>query len=299
MRSLIVNADGYGFTEGISRSIEECIDFGTVRSLSANVNFPRAEGLRELVRRHPDLSVGCHLNPIVGCPLLPPDEVPSLVNEQGEFFYKDFRRRFTWGLIYLDHLRAELMAQIELTRKLVGENFTHVDFHMALHKLPRLYPLFLEVALASGVGRIRTHKYLSWIHCPRQRLRHVFHLALSPVRLSKYAYNLVLRRQARVRGLAMPDAQVEITGMNTRPELIDVENYVSLLANLPDGCYEFVAHPAYVDDELQRWSTYIHQREHEHEVLMSPRFRDAFAARDVRLAGYRDIPIANNRGRAR
>src|SRR5438034_2135906 len=80
VRQLIINADGYGFTEGITRAIEECIDFGTVRSLSANVNFPRSERIRELVAKRPDLSIGCHLNPIVGRPLLAPERLPSLVD---------------------------------------------------------------------------------------------------------------------------------------------------------------------------------------------------------------------------
>ena len=71
VRHLIINADGYGFTAGITRAIEECVEFGTVRSLSANVNFGHAAGLDALVRRHPEISVGCHINPIVGRPILP------------------------------------------------------------------------------------------------------------------------------------------------------------------------------------------------------------------------------------
>ena len=45
MRYLIINTDGYGFTAGITRAIEECVEFGTVKSLSANVNFKHAENL--------------------------------------------------------------------------------------------------------------------------------------------------------------------------------------------------------------------------------------------------------------
>src|SRR5262245_23814095 len=136
MRYLIINADGYGFTEGISRAIEECIEFGTVRSLSANVNFTYAHNLRSLVIRYPELSVGCHLNPIVGRPLLSPDRVPTLVDRNGEFWYESFWRRFLGGHIRLTELRAEMIAQIERTRDLAGEAFSHVDFHMGLHRLP-------------------------------------------------------------------------------------------------------------------------------------------------------------------
>ena len=50
MRGLIINADGFGFTDGITRAIEECVRFGTVKSLSANVNFPHAGRLTQLLQ---------------------------------------------------------------------------------------------------------------------------------------------------------------------------------------------------------------------------------------------------------
>lgn len=290
MKGLIVNADGFGFTEGITRAIEECVRFGTVRSLSANVNFPAAERLTRLVRDVTDLSIGCHLNPVVGKPLLPVESVPSLVDGNGTFWYRSFRQRFTRGLIDHGQLRLELLAQIERTRALAGSAFTHVDFHMGLHRLPGLYPIFLDVVVASGVGRMRTHKYISGLESPHPRRRHLLHLMQSPSRMAKYVYNIHLRQKALQRGLAMPDAWVEITAMNSHPERISLENYLHLLRHLPEGCFECVVHPAFVDDELRRWSTYIEPREHERDILLSERFRSGFAENGVRLMGYRDIP---------
>lgn len=289
MRHLIINADGYGFTEGITRAIEECIDFGTVRSLSANVNYPRAEGLRELVARRPDLSVGCHLNPIVGRPLLAPERIPSLVNAEGLFHYREFEKRFQAGRIRHDELRAELSAQLDRTRELAGACFSHVDFHMGLHRLPRLYPLFLELAEASGTGRIRTHRYLAGMESLHPRLRHAAYMFERPDRLPKYAWNLLLRRRAWKRGFAMPDYWLSISNMG-RPNSITLGNYLRMLKNLPRGFSEFVAHPAYVDDDLLRSSIYVSQRVEERAVLMDPRFREALQGHAVRLSGYRDIP---------
>jgi chitin disaccharide deacetylase len=291
MKGLIVNADGYGFTEGITRAIEECVRFGTVRSISANVNFPAAERITALVRDVPDLSVGCHLNPVVGKPLLPTASVSSLVNDEGTFWYRSFRDRFTRGLIDERQLRKELLAQIEQTRTLAGNAFTHVDFHMGLHRLPRLYPIFLDSVAASGAGRMRTHKYISGLESSFPRTRHLVHILQSPPRLAKYLYNMRLRRTALRRGLAMPDAWVEITAMNSHPERITTGNFLQVLRHLPDGCFEFVVHPAYIDDELRRWSTYIEAREQEREILLSESFRSGFARHGVRLMGYRDIPI--------
>ncbi|RMF83096.1 MAG: ChbG/HpnK family deacetylase [Nitrospinota bacterium] len=290
MRYLLINADGYGFTAGINRAIEECIAFGTVRSLSANVNCRYADDLALLVQCHPDLSVGCHINPVVGSPVLPPREVPTLIDGKGEFFYKAFVRRYLRGHIRREELYAEMLAQVERTRELAGAAFSHLDFHMGLHRLPGLYTIFLEVAEKSGVGRIRTHRYRVGMESRFPRLRHYLHLGQKVSRIPKFLWNLWLRRKALARHLAMPDRRVEITHMGSRGEVINVENYLRLLQNLPPGCNEFVVHPGYVDEELRRWSTYLESRLREREVLLDVRFREALYASDVQLIGYRDMP---------
>lgn len=291
MRCLIINADGYGFTAGITCAIAECIEFGTVRSLSANVNFHHAEQLAALVRKYPDLSVGCHINPVVGKPVLPSHKVATLLNEQGEFLYHDFIRRFMAKRIRLDELQAEMIAQVEKTRDLAGSSFSHVDFHMGHHRLPGLYGLFLEIAEKFGAGRIRTHLYQVGLESRFPRLRHSLYLLGRPGRLPKFIWNYALRKQAKRRSLAMPDRRVEITYMASRPEKINVDNYLRMLRNLPHGVNEFVAHPGYVDEELKQWSTYLEPRVLERRVLLSPEFRQGLLASDIKLIGYRDIPL--------
>lgn len=90
----------------------------------------------------------------------------------------------------------------------------------------------------------------------------------------------------------MPDYWLSISNMG-RPNSITLANYLRMLTNLPRGVSEFVAHPAYVDDELRRFSTYIGQRVEERAVLMDPRFREALRDPAIRLCGYRDIPARN------
>ena len=245
----------------------------------------------------PGVSVGCHLNPVVGNPLSPAHTIPSLLTPEGTFWYQSFRKRFTAGLIDHNELRRELHAQIEHTRGLAGDAFTHIDFHMGLHRLPALYPIFLDVVVTSGVGRIRTHKYRSGLEATHPGMSHIVHIVRSPLRFVKYGYNLHLRRQALQRGLVMPDAWVEITAMNSHPERITLNNFLRLLRNLPHGCFECVVHPAYVDDELRRWSTYLHPRERERDILLSESFRKSLQEYDIRLMGYGDIPVRRITGR--
>lgn len=291
MRRLIVNADGYGLAPGVSRAIEECVAFGTVRSVSANVNFEGAEGLRDLLTRFPHISVGCHLNPVVGPPVLPPTRVRSLVDGDGLFHYRDFRARFRQRRIDEGELSAELRAQVARTSLLAGARFTHVDFHMGLHRMPRLYRLFLDVAVESGVGRVRTHRYRAGLVSSPRRLAHWRYVAARPDRLVKYAYNVGLRVPARRRGLAMPDSWVTIDDVVDHPDRISSDSFVRLLANLPAGWHEFVAHPGHVDDELAKWSTYLAPRQRELAMLTTPEVREAFDACGVLPVGYGDMPV--------
>lgn len=288
-RRLIINADGYGFTQGITRAITECVAFGVVRSLSANVNFSHADGLADLVRDHPDLSVGCHLNPVVGQPVLPLGDVPSLVNEKGEFFYREFNRRLNSGHILLSELKAELLAQIERCRALAGDAFSHLDFHMGKHRLPKLYPLFLEVVSESGIRRIRTHRDRLGVESKWRRVQSLKHYLSRPAGIAYEMWDLWLRRRALRAGLAMPDWLLGISNRGGRSETMTVSAWIQLLKNVPPGTSEVIVHPAYIDDELRKWATYVKPRELERKVLLSPDFRDAMIRSGVYLAGYRDI----------
>ena len=290
MRGLIINADGYGLSPGITRAIEECVRFGTVRSISVNVNGRHADRLPGLVHSVPELSVGCHINPVVGYPVLPAARVSTLLNHDGQFFYQDFVNRFVTGRIRLSELHAEIIAQVEKTRELSGRAFSHVDFHMGLHRLPRLYALFLDVAEKIGAGRIRTHSYRVGLEYENPRRCDLRFRLGRPSRVIKLICNHFLRRKALRRGLAMPDRRVEIMAMVSGNEGITVENYLRMLRNLPTGVSEFVAHPGYLDEDLARWSTYLEPRVLEHQVLMSGELRAALHHSDVRLMGYRDIP---------
>ena len=88
----------------------------------------------------------------------------------------------------------------------------------------------------------------------------------------------------------MPDYWLSITHMGTRLGKISVPNYLQMLAHVPSGSSEFVAHPAYIDDDLKKWSTYLEQRVQERTVLLNEDFRKALLSGPVGLGGYRDIP---------
>ena len=75
MRRLIVNADGFGFTEGVNRGIVEAVEGGLVHSTSCVVNFPRDRVAPAFAAHWPHVSPGVHFNLSVGRPVCDPGQV--------------------------------------------------------------------------------------------------------------------------------------------------------------------------------------------------------------------------------
>ena len=260
-------------------------------SLSVNVNFPHAQGLTALVLRHPSISVGCHINPIVGRPVLDPKRVPSLVDERGEFFYKSFSRRFLKGQVRIRELRAEMEAQIQRVRDLAGDAFSHLDFHKSMNRLPGLHSLFLDVAASSGVGRIRTHRNLVGMENRFPRAQRLLYLLGSARRIPSLLWNAWLRREAVARGLAQPDEWVGITHLGTRPNTISVKNYVAMLGNSHPGSASSWRIPALWMTSCVAGRRTSHSANRSARCCSIRRFDQRSEASDVRLFGYRDIPL--------
>lgn len=124
---LIINADDFGYTQGVSRAIVEAHRQGTVTSASLMVNTPGAAEAADLARQHPDLGVGLHfVGTHDGQPLFDLDD-PSAAEQ-------------------------ELDRQYRRCRDLLGRQPTHLDSHEHIHlKRPALKPLFAVWAKERGL----------------------------------------------------------------------------------------------------------------------------------------------------
>jgi chitin disaccharide deacetylase len=126
-RVLIVNADDFGASEGISRGIVEAHARGIVTSASLMMTGAAAAGAVELARAHPDLSLGLHWD---------------LDGEQASA---------SLDLEDADAVRAEMTRQLEAFSNLVGGPPTHVDSHHHIHLRPEVAPIAQELAATLGV----------------------------------------------------------------------------------------------------------------------------------------------------
>lgn len=246
MKRLIVNADDFGLTDGVTAGIVEAVEQGAVTSTTA---MACADGVAERLRRWgPRLPgrIGAHLQLTDGRPCLPASEVPSLVGADGLFP----RKRKDARAPAPDEVRREWEAQLARLRD-SGIQPSHLDSHHHVHFEPAVFPVFLEVARA-------------------QKL---------PVRSNRR-----FTRQIRERGLTCPDlCVIEWYGESlTAARLLEIvdRTFASLGG---EGTVELMCHPGRSDAELAKLSSYVADRDEELAALCAPELKEGLARRGVEL----------------
>lgn len=148
---LIVNADDYGLTEGVSRAILEDHRDGIVTSTSVLALAPAFATTAGWLADAPALGCGAHLAAVgEDPPLLSATEVPTLVDKRGRLWssWRVFLPRAAAGRIDPDDLRREFTAQFDAITG-AGVAVDHVDTHQNLH----LWPMVADVVLDLGEAR--------------------------------------------------------------------------------------------------------------------------------------------------
>jgi predicted glycoside hydrolase/deacetylase ChbG (UPF0249 family) len=144
-RRLIVNADDWGLTRGVSEGILAAHRHGIVTSTTVLVTAPLD---RELVARLRDcgLGVGVHVNLTLGAPLT---RGRSLVDGGGRFV-RDARHAAARAAAA--DVRAEVEAQLERFESVLRRRPTHLDTHHHVGLHPPVREVVLEIARAAGVA---------------------------------------------------------------------------------------------------------------------------------------------------
>lgn len=268
-RYLIVNADDFGLTEGVSRGILKAHLEGLVTSTTFMTNFPWAPQMAPLLEAAPDLGVGIHLNLTTGRPLLPAKSVPSLVTRTGSFSKAIFHL-----LCRIDPLdvEREWAAQIERGIELLGRVPTHLDTHRYLQGYPAFAAVFVRLAVRYGIPAVR-NLYPGPQMRPAGRLG-----AFNP---ANYLVDRYLRRSSETviaSGLGSPQA--------TLVGDFDRDGLLARLAGLDAGVTELVCHPGFADETLREISSLVEQREVELAALTDLKVRTVIVDRGIELVHF-------------
>ncbi len=136
-RRLIVNADDFGLTLGVNRAIREAHRNGILTSTTVLVAGLAADGITELVRDCPELSIGLHVN-FTFSPVTSPARIRTLVDDEGEFLAdKAMLRALATRKIDPRDVYREVSAQIDRLKR-SGVTPSHWDAHRAVAFWPGL-----------------------------------------------------------------------------------------------------------------------------------------------------------------
>jgi predicted glycoside hydrolase/deacetylase ChbG (UPF0249 family) len=273
-RLLIVNADDYGLTTGVSRAILHAHRHGIVTSTSVLAVAPGFTSTVGCLREAPGLGTGAHLA-LVGedPPLLTALEVPTLVDGQGRFpnSWRRLAQRLAARMVDPDDVRLELRAQIERLQQ-AGLRLTHVDTHQAVHLWPAIGRIVLDLAVEHGIPAVSVPRSTSW--APRG------------VGVRRMAARLA-RRAGRV-GLVTTRAAAGIDHTG-RLDGARLARTLGRLGSCRAASAELATHPGPVGDvDLDRYRWGFRWAE-ELDALVAPEARAAVERAGFRLGTYGDL----------
>ena len=277
VQRLIVNADDYGHTTGVSAGIRSAHLKGIVTSTTVLINRPYAsEALRLAKVECPRLGMGLHLVLTAGKPLLSAEQIPSLVTAQGKFpSLAEFTARLPG--IQLGEVEMEWQAQLARFVLATGRTPDHLDsHHQVSYFTPELYQIIL--------------KLVEMVHCP---IRKPF--SASSTDIDDYdqpVWDPVTASQIHALDREHAPRSARFIG-HFYDENATVEHLLDILSGIAadreNHTFELMCHPAFVDSELLATSSYNEQRGREREVLTDPRVVEYIRQSGIDLISYGEL----------
>ena len=246
-KQLIVTADDFNLSVGVSQGILEAHHHGIVTETSVMVNLGDLPQASAMLAAAPRLGVGLHLNITRGRPLAPLRAVQDLLGPDGQFLGapRALPRQITVGAV-----RAEFRAQLEAFQSAFARLPQHLDTHHHVHR----HPVVLEAVLDLAASLQLPVRSLD----PRMRAK-------------------VTARRLGSPGHFLGDAGDEPYWTEAR--------LLSTIQGLPPGVTELMCHPGYFDGAIA-YSRYGPQRDVERQALCAPEVAARVREEGVRLVTY-------------
>lgn len=263
---LIVNADDFGLTPGVNRSIGELHRAGALSSATLMATGAYFDDAVAVARATPGLEVGCHVLLVDGTPVLPPSQIPTLCPDGKSFrptltaFVRDL---FTFR-IRAAEITAEATAQMQRLQS-AGIRISHFDTHKHTHLFSGILRPLLAAASACLVPAIRNPFEPDWaLRATKGSATMLRRLAVVALQSQHRAF----QRAVAASGLAPTSGTIGVLATGT----LDVTATLrSLLDAMPADAatWELVCHPGYPDAALDLVRTRLRQsRGQEHAALM-------------------------------
>lgn len=258
---LLVKSDDYGFTKGVTDGVCDALKFGILTSTGLFTSVPNVKYAVKRMEEFPDFCFGIDINVVSGPSILSREEIPALVDENGEFIRSTVKYadpRFVKGglnaeLWPYEECFKEACAQIDRYIELVGRKPAYVTGHSISNAAPEYARAIRDAAIVKGIPFAGD--------------------------LLK-AFNVVRLPSLNVKPFTM-EAQLNA----------DVESYtLKMLEEHKDLEYAMIGgHCGYVDDELLKYTTYTIIRAKDHVMYTSSRIKQWIEDNNVELISFSDL----------
>jgi predicted glycoside hydrolase/deacetylase ChbG (UPF0249 family) len=147
---IFIHADDYGVSDSSADTILNCINAGSVRSVSVRANVVGLEKYAALLKKRA-VRVGVHLDLVEGRCVAPKEKVFLLADSDG-YFRHGFvslwlKYIFASKKVKMElkkHVALEFQAQTENLKKHI--NFSAVDTHCHTHMIPFIFDVCADIA---------------------------------------------------------------------------------------------------------------------------------------------------------
>jgi hopanoid biosynthesis associated protein HpnK len=276
VKRVIFSADDFGLSEAVNEGIERAHRDGILRSASLMVAAPAAQDAVRRARALPGLRVGLHLVTIEGPAVLPPTEIPALLDQHGQFPSD----QLTLGLRYffLPAVRRQLAAEIRAqfaAFAATGLALDHANAHKHMHLHPTVGRLLITIGRTFGLRAVRvpTEPPAVMAACGTRG-------SVGDRLLARWTD--LLRYQARSAGMITNDHCFGLAWSgHMTPDRLQL-----LARHLPDGVSEVYFHPASRRDATLDRLMPTYEHEAELQSLLDPAVQAAFATAGAERVGY-------------
>lgn len=273
MHNVVLCADDFGVTEGVSRGILDLARRGRLSATSVMAHRPWWPGLaRDLVDLEGRLGIGLHLTFSLGQPLGPMRRVAP-----GHAFpaFADVLRKSLLGQLPVAEIRPEIDRQLDAFEAARGDPPDFVDGHQHVHVLPGIREPLLDALAARGwSGRL-------WLRDPSDRWGAILRRGVAGSKALVVAgLALGFGAAARRAGFAVNEGFSGFSPFEpTRDVAADFRRFVQHLGPRP----VVMCHPGHVDAELHTLDPVVVPREREYAYLASDAFPALLRERGIAL----------------
>jgi predicted glycoside hydrolase/deacetylase ChbG (UPF0249 family) len=247
--------------QAINEAVTGVLAAGVIRSTTLMVPCPAAASAMRRLAAHPETPFGVHLTAICESPadrwlpVLPPEEVPSLLNAEGHF-YEFARMPELFHRMRFDELEREFRAQIEVVLA-AGLRPTHLDWHsLRLHNRPDILEVMFRLAREYGLAlRVMGQ---TWID--------------------------------RLRDLRLPGNEHDVLDSYSLGWTDKAVTYARLLRDLPEGLNEWAIHPSLIAPVTEPWELDDMRIRHaDYDFFASQQAQDLIRHEGITLLDYRPL----------